>query len=138
MHIARIPIQIRFADVDMARHVHNGVYLHWFELARMELLKSVVPADNDWAVTGLILARNEVDHRMPVRLNDTITAEAWCSAIGNKSFDLSYRIVRHHGERTEVCAEGRSVMVCYDHRQERSIPVPDAWRAALNATPPSR
>ena len=33
----RVPIQIRFADVDMARHVHNAVYLHWFEAARMAL-----------------------------------------------------------------------------------------------------
>lgn len=138
MRIARIPIQIRFADVDMARHVHNGVYLHWFELARMEFLKDVVPAANDWAVTGLILARNEVDHRMPVLLNDTITAEAWCSAIGNKSFDLSYRIVRSNGARPGICAEGRSVMVCFDYRQERPIPVPETWRAVLNATNPSR
>ena len=33
-----VAIQIRFADVDMAHHVHNGVYLHWFELARMEVV----------------------------------------------------------------------------------------------------
>lgn len=132
MAIASVPIQVRFADVDMARHVHNSVYLHWFELARMALLKSVVPEDNDWGTNGLILARNEVDYRMPVLLNDTITAEAWCSAVGNKSFDLAYRIVRSNGARPGICAEGRSVMVCYDHREQRPIPLPDTWRDTLN------
>lgn len=125
------PIQIRFADVDMARHVHNAVYLHWFEAARMALLKRFIPEDHDWKAQGLILARNEVDYRMPVQLPDTIEAEAWCSAVGTKSFDLSYRIRRVGGDRPGICAEGRSVMVCYDYTQEKTIALPDAWRAAL-------
>ena len=36
-----VPLQVRFADVDMARHVHNAVYLHWFETGRMALLREV-------------------------------------------------------------------------------------------------
>jgi acyl-CoA thioester hydrolase len=129
----RVPVQVRFADVDMAGHVHNSVYLHWFELARMEYLKQVIPAGNDWRARGLILARNEVDHRMPVRLNDAIVAEAWCSAIGRSSFDLSYRIQRTDGERPGVCAEGRSVLVCFDYVNERSMAIPADWNQALDA-----
>ena len=127
----RVPIQIRFADVDMARHVHNAVYLHWFEAARMALLKQFIPEDHDWKAQGLILARNEVDYRMPVQLSDTIEAEAWCSAVGNKSFDLSYRIRRVSGERPRVCAEGRSVMVCFDYTRQITIALPGTWRNAL-------
>jgi acyl-CoA thioester hydrolase len=130
MKSTRVPVQVRFADVDMARHVHNAVYLHWFEAARMKFLEQVVPADNDWSTLGLILARNEVDYRMPVRLHDTIEAEAWCSAVGSKSFDLSYRIHRI-GDSPVVCAEGRSVLVCFDYTVQRSIAIPEPWRAAL-------
>lgn len=128
-----VPIQIRFSDVDMAHHVHNAVYLHWFELARMALLRAFIPAGNDWKANGLILARNEVDYRLPIHLHDTIEAEVWCSGVGNKSFDLLYAIVRvSKGERT-VCAEGRSVMVSFDYNVGRPIPVPPALRAALLA-----
>jgi acyl-CoA thioester hydrolase len=127
----RVPIQIRFADVDMARHVHNAVYLHWFEAARMALLKQFIPEDHDWKAQGLILARNEVDYRMPVQLSDTIEAEAWCSAVGSKSFDLSYRIRRVSGERPGACAEGRSVMVCFDYTRQITIALPGTWRNAL-------
>lgn len=129
----RVPIQVRFADVDMARHVHNAVYLHWFEAARMKFLEQVVPADNDWSKLGLILARNEVDYRMPVRLHDSIEAEAWCSAVGTKSFDLSYRIHRIGGDAPGICAEGRSVMVCFDYTVQRTIAIPEDWRRQLEA-----
>lgn len=131
MEVKRIPIQVRFADVDMARHVHNSVYLHWFETARMRLLQQFIASDHDWRKEGLILARNEVDYRMPVHLTDHIEAEAWCGTIGNKSFDLVYAIHRVNSERPGVCAEGRSVMVCFDYTTNRSVPLPGIWRMAL-------
>ena len=125
------PIQIRFSDVDLAQHVHNAVYLQWFELGRMAFLEQLIPKDHDWKAQGLILARNEVDYRMPVRLRDTIEVEAWCSAVGSKSFDLSYIIRRTNGDKPGICAEGRSVMVCFDYTLQRTIAVPDAWRSGL-------
>lgn len=126
-----LPLQIRFADLDMAHHAHNAVYLHWFELARMELLSRFIPKGHDWRRQGLILARNEVDYRMPVHLRDTVEAECAAGDIGTKSFDLLYRIVRVKDGARELCAEGRSVMVCFDYEAGRSIPVPNDWRAAL-------
>lgn len=126
-----VPVQLRFADLDMAHHAHNAVYLHWFELARMELLRSFVPQGHDWRTQGLILARNEVDYRAPVRLHDRIEAECWCGAIGNKSFDLHYAIVRTADGERITCAEGRSVMVCFDHQAGGSVPIPLPWRQAL-------
>jgi acyl-CoA thioester hydrolase len=129
--IVTIPIQIRFADVDMAHHVHNGVYLHWFELARMAFHDRFIPRDHDWTEQGLILARNEVDYRVPVRLHYTLEADAWCSAIGTKSFDLRYAIRRIDGESSVICAEGRSVMVCFNYRKACTVPLPEPWRAAL-------
>jgi len=126
-----VPLQIRFADVDMARHVHNAVFLHWFEAARMALLEQFIAPDHDWRGEGLILARNEVDYRMPVRLTDQMEAEAWCGTIGNKSFDLLYAIRRIGGDRPGICAEGRSVMVCFNYHANASIALPGSWRVAL-------
>jgi len=127
----RTAIQIRFADLDMAHHVHNAVYLHWFELARMELLRTFIPPGHDWKKQGLILARNEVDYRQPIHLHDHIEVSCHASRIGTKSIDLNYRIVRVKDGREETCAEGRSVMVCFDYTLNTSVAVPAAWRAAL-------
>lgn len=124
-------IQIRFNDMDMAGHAHNAVYLTWFEQARMELLASFIEKDHDWKAQGLILAHNEADYRKPVHLHDAITVDCWCSAIGNKSFDLRYVVNSTNGGRSSLHAEGRSVMVCFDYTRNAPIPLPDSWRQAL-------
>jgi len=126
-----LPIQIRFADLDMAHHVHNAVYLHWFELARMELLRQFIPPGHDWKKLGLILARNEVDYRQTIHLHDRIVGHCHAGRIGTKSFDLHYRIVRVKEGQEELCAEGRSVMVCFDYAANGPIAVPQEWRNAL-------
>ena len=48
-----------------------------------------------------------------------------------KSFDLHYRIMRVTKGETGICAEGRSVMVCFDYTEDRTIDVPANWRTAL-------
>ncbi|MDQ3100145.1 MAG: acyl-CoA thioesterase [Bacteroidota bacterium] len=128
--IISVPIQIRFADVDLAQHAHNAVYLHWFESARMVLFNSFLPGDHDWFSQGIILARNEIDYRSPVKLTDRIEVETSCGSIGSKSFDLNYRVVRK-GDRSGICAEGRSVLVCFDLKANKSIQIPREWRSAL-------
>lgn len=126
-------IQIRFADIDLAGHVHNAVYLHWFELGRMQFQERFIAKDHDWRVEGLILARTEVDYRSPVRLGDAIELRTWCSAVGNKSFVLNYFVERiSNGQRT-VVAEGMTVLVCFSYEQDRTIPVPGTWRNALDS-----
>lgn len=125
------PIQIRFNDIDMARHVHNGMYLSYFEQGRMAFLRTFIPKDHDWQGAGLILARNEVDYRRPVHLDAVVEVDTWCSNVGTKSFDLSYGLfVLENGKRTLHC-QGRSVMVCFDYARNMSIPVPPEWRTAL-------
>ena len=127
-----VPLQIRFADLDMAHHVHNGVYLSYFEQARMDFLRQVIGKDNDWKKRGLILARNEVDYRQPVHLSDAVEVETWCSNVGTKSFDLSYALFVKDGEGRKLCTQGRSVMVCFDYHANASVAVPERWRQALN------
>ena len=123
------PVQVRFSDLDMARHVHNAVYLEYFELGRMDLLRQFMEPDHDWVRTGLILARNEVDHRRPIHLADPVQVLTWCGRIGDKSFDLNYQV--QHAKDGSVFAEGRSVMVCFDYSIQSSIEVPADWRNAL-------
>ena len=52
--------------------------------------------------------------------------------ICNKSFDLSYRIHRIGGDAPGICAEGRSVMVCFDYTVQRTIAIPEDWRGGLS------
>ncbi|MCB0791837.1 MAG: acyl-CoA thioesterase [Flavobacteriales bacterium] len=127
----RTRIQVRFPDIDMAHHVHNAVYLTYFETARTEFLDGFIPTDHDWSRKGLVLGRNEVDYRRPVRLRDAVEVETWCDRLGDRSFDLRYALFVKNGRARTLHAEGRSVLVCFDLEAGRTIPMPGKWRAAL-------
>ena len=79
------PVEIRFKDIDLAGHVHNSVYLSYFEQARMMLFVEFVADDWDWKSKGLILARNEIDYILPVHLGDKIHISIECDHIGTKA-----------------------------------------------------
>lgn len=122
------PIQIRFADIDMAGHVHNAAYLHYFETARIGFFLATIGLDWDWKKQGIILKKNVVEYHFPILLTDTINVEIHVIHIGTKSFTLSYRVV--DSSKTLKCY-GESVIVCIDYHEGKTITIPDKMLAAL-------
>jgi len=125
------PVQIRFADIDKLGHVNNAVFLSYIELARMHYFEEVA-GGIAWDRLGVIVARVEIDYLEPVVLGDTMRVTTACSRIGTKSFDLSYNLLRRAGGKETEASRALTVMVCYDYRTGKSVPLPDGWRAWLN------
>lgn len=111
--------------------MHNSKYLDYFEAGRMAYLAEFIAADHNWKEYGLILAKNEVNYKRPVRLSDTLAVDVCCGEIGRKSFRLDYKIHILEGEQEIECCSGSSVMVCYNYTQVASIPIPEEWRSEL-------
>lgn len=128
----KIPIQIRFKDIDRMGHVNNANYLTYIELARVKYFEDVVRLDKKWSPeVGIILARIEIDFKAPVFLHDSIFVYTRCSRIGTKSITLDWAVVRQKENSEEVVAQGIAVLVCYDYRSEKTIPVPEKHRIAI-------
>lgn len=129
----KVPVQIRFKDIDRMGHVNNANYLTYIELARVKYFEEVVRVDGRWSPEiGIILARIEIDFKAPVFLHDRISVGTRCSRIGNKSLTLEWAVIRHkEDEKEEVVASGIAVLVYYDYTREETIPVPEAHRAAM-------
>ncbi|MFN0032523.1 MAG: acyl-CoA thioesterase [Flavobacteriales bacterium] len=121
--------EIRFADIDAMGHVNNAVYFSYFEQARIHTFRQLVGLHWDWNADGLLVARNEIDYKRPLFLNDQVEIVTRCTVIGQKSFTITYQVNR--GD--ELCASGTSVLVCYNHREHHTQQVPQAWRDALAA-----
>ena len=117
-------VEIRFADIDAMGHVNNAVYFSYFEQARMAYFKERVARIWDWNEDGVIVARNEIDYVFPVFLNDRMVIRLWVEHDGSKSFTVCYRVVV--GER--LCATGKSVLVCFNHKNKATQVLPEAWR----------
>lgn len=128
----KIPIQLRFKDIDKMGHVNNANYLTYIELARVKYFEDVVGTDKKWSQqVGIILARVEIDYKAPVFLHDSIAVYTRCSRIGNKSLTLDWVIVREKSATEEVVAQGIAVLVCYDYTHEKTIPIPEEQRKAI-------
>jgi acyl-CoA thioester hydrolase len=84
----------------------------------------------DWNEDGVIVARNEIDYIYPVFLNDRMNIRLWVDHVGSKSFSVCYRVVV--GER--LCAEGKSVLVCFNHKNKATQLLPEAWRTVFLAS----
>ena len=127
----RFPLEIRFADIDAFGHVNNALYLTYFEQARVSYFDQVLGWDYDWSKEGVIVARSEVDYVLPVHFRDTLLVATRCSRMGNKSFDLSYQLLRTDNNKETLVAAGVTVMVAFDYTRRTSIEVPETWKALL-------
>lgn len=79
-------------------------------------------------VPGVILARAEVDFRLPARYGDVLDVRIGLAAIGRTSFTYEYEIV---DAEKRLVATARSVQVMYDYQAGRPVPIPDAIRRLL-------
>jgi acyl-CoA thioester hydrolase len=117
---------VRFRDVDAMGHVNNAVFLTYLESARVAFLLHLGTADGLQDL-GIIVARIEIDFRMPVGYGEEIEVGVRTARFGTKSFDLEYEL--RSGGR--VVAEAKSVCVGYDYSSAETVPIPDAWRVRL-------
>ncbi|MEO5569874.1 MAG: thioesterase family protein [Bacteroidia bacterium] len=130
MKTVTTPVQIRFADVDKLGHVNNAIYLSYIEIARMDFFKEL-GGKIDWSKKGVIVGRIEINYKIPVLITDVIAVKTWCTRIGNKSFDLSYSIVKTNGGIEAEVVNAISVLVCYDYELKKSVEMPEEWRQWL-------
>lgn len=133
----QIPIEVRFADLDVLGHLNNAKYLTYIEQARILYVRDVCSWERDWTQLGMILARTEIDYKLPIAFEDRVQAYVRVSRLGGKSFDMEYLVTRQRGDtEEEIAATVKTIMVAYDYQQERSVPVPDTWRERILAYEP--
>jgi acyl-CoA thioester hydrolase len=130
-HVSKI--QVRFADIDKLGHVNNAKYLTYFEVARMQFFDDEFAGitDLDWKTKGLILAKTEVSFIVPVLIDDKVEIETFCTHIGNKSFELAYRVYKISEKQRAIAAQGSSVLVAFNYVTQQSIPVEENWKTIL-------
>jgi acyl-CoA thioester hydrolase len=126
----RVPVQIRWRDLDALGHVNNAVFVTYFEYARLayirELLGPDAPIDRRTMLPvdfQFILAEVTCHYRSPVTLEDRPVVEIWVSQAGRKSFVFEYRMMDEGTGR--LLAEGCSTQVWYDYGTGRSVRVPE-------------
>ena len=135
----RHAVEVRLADTDAMGHVNNARYLTYVEIARVAYYEQVtgnaLPIGTHGAEEGMILAEIRMTYRSPAFYGETITVETRVERIGRTSFGMVHRMTAPESRYgpARLIAVADSTLVSYDYQQECPIPVPDEWRAAMEA-----
>jgi acyl-CoA thioester hydrolase len=135
-------VRVRYAETDQMGIVYYANYLVWFELGRVELLRSL----------GLAYSRLETDHgcilpvieatcryKSPARYDDEILIETRPALLRGSVLKFAYRILRKSpqgqgqtGKEPTLLAEGETVHVVCDDQLNKK-PLPEKYAVALKA-----
>lgn len=128
-------VETRWSDMDEMHHVNNAVYLTYFEQARVYYFHEA--CQWDWKNDGAILASANVNYIVPLRFPEAAFIYVRTAKIGTKSVELQYAIVRENEDGTKtLITVGSTVMVTFDYKTQKSIPVPDYIKERLLAYEP--
>lgn len=121
---------VLWSDMDLYGHVNNAVFFRWFELARMEFLdRCGFLASYEKDKLGVILHSTSCRFRAPVFHPDTIEIETAVSEVADDRFTMTY-VARSTAQNT-VVGEGSAIVVSYDYKANKKVPIPAPIRARL-------
>lgn len=125
----KMPIQLRFNDVDVLGHVNNTVYFSFYDTGKAHYFTTVRGERIDWKHVDTVIANVNCAYISPIYFRDEIEVLTTCVSISEKSFKL-LQMLREikSGEIKSVC---ETVMVCFDVKTGKSTPVSDDWRRML-------
>ena len=118
----------RWKDMDSFGHVNNAVFLTYIEDARIMYFKR-------WNVTekkrSLIVASIKIDYLRQIEHPSDLIVGQKLSRIGNSSFDIQSTLFIKG--QSKPAARSVVISVCFDYKQNKSVPVYDEITADFHS-----
>jgi acyl-CoA thioester hydrolase len=126
------PVEVRYGDLDPQGHVNNAKHLTYFEQARIAYLieLGLFTEDQSFMEIGVILADVHISYHEPVYFGQKIKVGVHVSKMGSKAMTWEQNIV--DAETGKMLAKGEVIMVTYDYKEEKTIPIPQEWREKIS------
>ena len=112
-----VPVQMRFADIDILGHVNNGAYLQYMDLAKVRYFSETLADTLDWHKETLVVANINCTFMAPTFWGDEIEVVTTIESISVHSLILLQRVV---DTRTK------------SHKMRNAAP---SWSDSTHATP---
>ncbi len=130
--LARVPISVRWDDLDAFNHVNNAAYLTYAQEARLAWLARIEGTWFDETMMPVVAAA-QVNYRRQLGWPAEIVVELAAIHLGNSSITVSHRIV-DASDAACLYADGEVVMVWIDPNSGRPVALPEAIRGACQPT----
>jgi acyl-CoA thioester hydrolase len=124
----RMPVALRWRDLDAFNHVNNSNFLTYLEEARIRWFASW---GGEWVNEAMapLLAAVQLNYRMPIPYPSDVVVELFAERLGNSSATIGHRIISEDG--TTLYCDGHVVVVWIDRASGRPISLPESVRKAM-------
>ena len=124
--------RVRWGDVDAARIIFYGAYIHFFEFAETELFREVglhYGTMFDELKIWLPRVHLECDFRRAATLDDLLEVSVYVGRFGTKSMRLNFEVRRNGSE--ELIATAHFVLAAVNQETFETVPIPSELREKL-------
>lgn len=125
---SRMPV--RWGDMDAYGHVNNTVYFRYLEQTRVEWLEQMGSAVSPDNAEAPVIINAACTFMLPVNYPATVIVRMYGGEPGRSSLMTWYELLVEGDER--IYAGGSSKVVWMNPQTGKSVPLPEAVRAAVS------
>ena len=105
-----ILLRVRYPEVDAMGYLHHSRYLQYFEMGRVELLRSLGHAYADLEKAGVffVVVKVEVSYKAPARYDDEVSLTTRVMKQTHVRIDHAYELRKGQ----TLLAEGKTTIAC--------------------------
>jgi acyl-CoA thioester hydrolase len=117
--------------LDPQGHVNNAKHLTYFEQARVAYMieLGLFTKDQSFMKIGMIIADVHIMYFEPIYFGQNLKVGVRATRFGTKSMTWEQHIV--DADTGKELAKGEVVIVTYDYKDEKTIPIPPQWRERI-------
>jgi acyl-CoA thioester hydrolase len=121
--------RVGFSDTDAQSVVYYGRYNPFFDLARVEYLRSLGLLQYDGA-GEFVMRANDVEYFAPARFDDELEIHVRVARIGRTS--ITYEFAAYKLPENTLAVTAHQTLVYIDVATRTPIPIPDDYRAKFD------
>lgn len=125
----RVPIQLRFNDVDGFGHINNNAYLAYYDLGKEDYLMNLIDREFYRRDIVPVVANIKADFFHPIFHGDEIEMQTRISRLGSKSITFHQQAVNINTQ--QVLCECYTVVVTYSLSQQAPVEIPTWMREKI-------
>ena len=116
-------IRIRYADTDQMGYVYYGRYANFYEIARVELFRSLGLSYKDLEDKGVGMPVIEMNSKflLPIKYDEEIKIVTYIKKIPNSKITFTYTLFNSEGL---IVNEAKTILTFIDLKRKRPVRIP--------------
>jgi acyl-CoA thioester hydrolase len=125
-----IEIAVAWGEMDVFQHVNHTVYYQYFESGRVAYCERIgFMKYLEGTDIGLIITSQNCKFKAPVAYPDRLSVGTRVAKMEGYRMEFQQRAVNQNTGK--IAVEGSAVIVTFDFKQEKAVPVPQSMRERI-------